>query len=211
MLVSEMMATNLATVTEEDSLNKAFQVLYERRHKVLPVVREGKLCGLLTERLLAEVRPSKATSLNVYEINYLMSRTKVKDIMRKDVFSVVPDAVIEEAAFIMYSNDIGSLPVVNEDNTLVGIVTQTDIFKALVVLLGANHKGTRIAVDVPDDVGVMANITRMLADAGININSISSYVKPDKRHEVVLKLETSNPADIPEKLAQAGYRVTTVH
>lgn len=211
MLVSEMMITEVATVKEDDSLNKAFQILYERNHKVLPVLKEGKLTGLLTERLLSEVRPSKATALSVYELNYLMSRTKAKDIMKTDVFTVSPEALIEDAASIMYTNDIGSLPVIKRDKTLVGIVTQTDIFKALIILLGVDHEGTRIALDVPDGVGVVADISKTLAEAGINILSISNYLKPDSRHEVILKLETSEIGDITERLAQAGYRVTSVH
>ena len=210
MLVSEMMITDVATVTENDSLNKAFQILYERHHKVLPVLKDGKLCGLLTERLLAEVRPSKATALSVYEINYLMSRTKVRDIMKTDVFTVGPEALIEEAASVMYTNDIGSLPVVSQDRTLVGIVTQTDIFRALIILLGVDHEGTRIALDVPNDVGVVANISRIMAESGINISNIGSYVKKDNRHEVVLKLDTSDIGDLVEKLTSAGYRITSV-
>lgn len=211
MLVSEMMITDVATIGEEDSLNKAFQVLYERHHKVLPVIREDKLCGLLSEKLLAEVRPSQATTLSIYELNYLMSRTKVKDIMKKDVFSVNPEALIEDAALIMYTNDIGSLPVIKKDKTLVGIVTQTDIFKALITLLGVDHEGTRIAVEVPDGVGVVANISQMLADAKINISSISNYVKDDGSHEVILKLDTLELGNLNERLTQAGYRVTSVH
>ena len=211
MLVSEMMITDVATVSENDSLNKAFQILYERNHKVLPVVKDGKLCGLLTDKLLSEVRPSKATSLSVYEINYLMSKTKVKDIMKPEVFTVSPEALIEDAASIMYTNDIGSLPVIRKDKTLVGIVTQTDIFKALIMLMGVNHEGTRIALETANDVGVVANITRILSEAKINISSISNYVKGENQHEIILKLDTQEIGDVPEKLSQAGYRITSVH
>ena len=211
MLVSEMMVTDVATVTEEDSLNRAFKILYERHHRVLPVLDDGKLCGLLTERMLAEVRPSKATALSVYELNYLMSRTKVRDIMKKDVFTINPEALIEDAASIMYTNGIGSLPVVRKDKTLVGIVTQTDIFRALIILMGVDLEGIRIAIDVQDDVGVIANISQILADEKINIISISNYLKSDRRHEVVLKLEATEISGATEKLTQAGYRVTSVH
>lgn len=210
MLVSEMMITDVATVAENDSLNLAFQILYERGHKVLPVIKNGKLCGLLTERLLTEVRPSKATSLSVYEINYLMSRTKVKDIMKAEVFSVGPNALIEEAANIMYTKDVGSLPVVNEDNTLVGIVTQTDIFKALSLLMGVGKKGARIALDVSDSVGVLANITRIVTDSKINIDSVCSFNKEEGKHEVILKLDATDIGDIPERLEKEGYKVTSI-
>lgn len=214
MLVSEMMTKDVATVTEDASLNKAFQILYERRHKVLPVLKDDKLCGLLTERLLAEVRPSKATALSVYELNYLMSRTKVRDIMKTDVFTVGPDALIENAAAIMYTNDIGSLPVIKKDRTLVGIVTQTDIFRALIILMGVDNEGTRIALEVQDDVGVVANVSRILAESNVNISSISTYDKGDRKHEIVLKLDildTDVVGRITEKLAEAKYRVTSIH
>jgi len=214
MLVSEMMTTDVATVTEDASLNKAFQTLYERQHKVLPVLKDDKLCGLLTERLLAEVQPSKATTLSVYELNYLMSRTKVQDVMKKDVFTVGPDALIEDAASIMYTNDVGSLPVIRKDKTLVGIVTQTDIFKALISLMGVDNEGTRIALEVSDDVGVIANVSNILAESRINISSISNYNKSGNKHEIVLKLDILDAGDvgrITEKLTQAGYRVTSVH
>ena len=214
MLVSEMMTTDVATVTEDASLNKAFQILYERRHKVLPVLKDGKLCGLLTERLLAEVRPSKATALSVYELNYLMSRTKVRDIMKTDVFTVGADALIEDAASIMYTNDIGSLPVIKKDKTLVGIVTQTDIFKALIILMGVDNEGTRIALEVADDVGVIAKVSQILADNSINISSISNYNKGAKEQEIVLKLDVLDAGTvgrITEKLTQTGYRITSVH
>ena len=211
MLVSEMMVTDVATVVEDDSINKAFKILYERHHKVLPVLKDGKLCGLITERMLAEVRPSKATALSVYELNYLMSRTKVRDIMKTSVFSINPEALIEDAASIMYTNGIGSLPVIRKDKTLVGIVTQTDIFRALITLMGVNADGIRIALDVSDGIGVIANISRILADEKISIISIGNYAKADNRHEVVLKLDTADVSGITEKFAKAGYRVTSVH
>ena len=214
MLVSEMMIKDVATVTEDDSLNKAFQILYERKHKVLPVLKDGKLCGLLTERLLAEVRPSKSTALSVYELNYLMSRTKVRDIMKTDVFTVSPEALIEDAASIMYTNDIGSLPVIQKDKTLVGIVTQTDIFRALIILMGVDHEGIRIVLEVGDHVGVVANISSILADSSINIISICNFSKSDKLHDIILKLNTQDTqaiGSITEKLTQSGYRVISVH
>jgi len=214
MLVSEMMIKDVATVTEDASLNTAYQILYERHHKVLPVLKDGKLSGLITERMMAEERPSKATSLSVFEINYLMSRTKVRDIMKKDVFTVGPEVLIEDAAYIMYTNNIGSLPVIRKDRTLVGIVTQTDIFKAFIVLMGVDQEGTRIELEVQNDVGVVANISRILVEDGVNISSISSYTKGDKLHEIVLKLDILD-ADvvgrITEKLSQAGYRIMSVH
>jgi len=210
MRVSEIMTKDVATVTEESSLNKAFKILHERRHKVLPVMRGERLAGLLSEKLLAEVRPSKATSLSVYEINYLMSRTKVRDIMIKDVQTTSPTALVEEAALVMYNNDIGSLPVVEADKTIVGIITQTDIFKAFVGLMGVDHKGTRLSLSVPDDVGMLAKISRTVADAGFNISHISNYARGGGKRNIVLRIDTFNADGLVDMIKNAGVDVSSV-
>jgi len=207
MRVSEMMTTDVATVTEEASLNKAFQILHDHRHKVLPVVRGGRLVGLLSEKLLAEVRPSKATALSVYEINYLMSRTKVRDIMIKHVHYTSPDSLVEEAALALYTHDIGSLPVALEDKTVVGIVTQTDIFKAFIGLMGVDHKGTRLSINVTDDIGTVAKISRIISDAGVNISHISNYGKGNGQQEMVLRVDTLDAAGLVETLKSSGFTV----
>ncbi|MCL2355786.1 MAG: CBS and ACT domain-containing protein [Defluviitaleaceae bacterium] len=212
MRISEMMTTDVATVTEEASLNKAFQILHDRRHKVLPVVRGERLVGLLSENLLAEVRPSKATALSVYEINYLMTRTKVRDVMLKfeEVFTIGPDSLVEEAALALYTHDVGSLPVIRADSTLVGIITQTDIFKALYGLMGVNHKGTRLAFDVANDVGIVAKISRIVADAGVNIGHIGNYDRGGGEQEIVLRVDTLDIDGIVAALAAAGIKVSDV-
>jgi acetoin utilization protein AcuB len=207
-----MMTKDVATVTEEASLNKAFMVLHEGRHKVLPVVRGERLVGLLSEKLLAEVRPSKATALSVYEINYLMTRTKVRDVMLKleEVFHISPDALVEEAALALYTHDIGSLPVVHADKTLVGIVTQTDIFRTFISLMGVHDKGTRLALDVANDIGIVAKVSRILADAGVNISHIGNYDKGNARQEIVLRVDTHNTTEILKALEDEGIKVTDV-
>jgi acetoin utilization protein AcuB len=212
MRVSEMMTTDVATVTEEASLNKAFQILHDGRYAVLPVVRGGRLVGLLSEKLLAEVRPSKATALSVYEINYLMTRTKVRDVMLKleEVFTIGPDALVEEAALELYTHDIGSLPIVTADKTLVGIITQTDIFKAFIDLMGVRHKGTRLSLEVANDVGTVAKISRILADANVNISHIGNYDKGEGKQEIVLRVDTLNSNEIVEKLKTEKIYVSDV-
>jgi len=212
MLISEMMTKDVATVAENATLNEAFQILHDKRHKVLPVVRGGKLVGLLSEKLLAEVKPSKATTLSVYEINYLMTRTKVSDVMLKpaEVFSTEPSALVEDAALEMYNHDIGSLPVIEADKTLVGIITQTDIFKAFMQLMGVEQKGARLSLDVPDGVGTVAKIAKILADANVNINNIGNYEKIGGRHEVVLRVDTNSPEDIIVSLSDIGVLTTDV-
>jgi len=212
MLVSEMMTKDVATVTEDASLNKAFQILRDRRHKVLPVAKDGKLVGLLSEKLLAEVKPSQVTSLSVYEISYLMSRTKVRDVMLKleEVYYTSPEALVEEAALALYTHDVGSLPVILDDKTIVGIITQTDIFKIFIHLMGVNNKGTRLSLDVPNDLGIVAKITNVMTDAAINISNIGNYDKGNGRHDVVLRVDTLNAEKLTETLKDIGVTVTDV-
>jgi len=212
MLVSEMMTKDVTTVTVDASLNKAFKILHEARHKLLPVVQnDGKLRGLVTELLLAEVRPSKATSLSVYEINYILSRTKVGDIMNRQVYTIGPDALVEDAALLMHNQEIGSLPVVEKDQTLVGIVTQTDIFKAFIGLMGVDSKGTRISLEVEDNsVGMMANITGTLAEGNINISHISIFYKGDSKYEIVLRVDSVEHEDVAARLKDKGYKIRDV-
>ena len=137
MYVSERMTRYPATVMPNYSVSKAYQIMTEGHYSQLPVVdSDNKLIGLVTEKLLAEVNPSSATSLSVYEINYLLSKTKVQDIMKTGIFKINKDALIEDAAIIMKENRISSLPVVEGDNYLAGIITRTDIFKHLLILWG---------------------------------------------------------------------------
>lgn len=210
MYVYERMSSNVSTVEPDFSVSKAFQIMTDTKHSQLPVVdSSNKLLGLVTEKLLAEVNPSKATSLSVYEINYLLSKTKVKDIMRTGIFKINKDKLIEDAALIMKENRIGSLPVVDDDNTLVGIVTRVDIFKAFIEIMGVKVPGTRIALKAPDSVGKIADITNIIANYNINIKHISNFVNKDHL-EIIIKLETENTDNVVEDLKAKGYEILSV-
>ena len=190
MFVYEKMTKNVETAMPEFSVSKAFQILTEKGHSQLPVVDENnKLLGLITEKLLAEVNPSKATSLSVYEINYLLSKTKVSDIMKTGVFKINQNSLIEDAALIMKENRIGSLPIVDDDNHLVGIITRGDIFKAFIDILGVKVPGTRISIKASEKVGELAQITQLIAKYNINIKSISNFVT-DFGRELIMKLDS---------------------
>lgn len=211
MYVYERMTKNVATVTPDCTISKAFQVLFEKKHSQLPVISDdGKLAGLITEKLLTEVSPSKATSLSVFEINYLLSKTKVKDIMKTNVFTIQYDNLIEEAALIMKENDIGSLPVIDKDEKLVGIVTRVDIFSAFIALMGVHESGTRIVIDVEDHVGTLADIAAVIKEFGINIKHISNY--QDGEHtEIIVKIASTDSDALIEELKKRGYSITSVH
>lgn len=210
MYVYERMTKNVATTEPECSVSKAFQVLTERKHSQLPVIDEnGKLIGLITEKLLAEVNPSKATSLSVYEINYLLSKTKVKDIMKTGIFKINKDMLIEDAALIMKENRIGSLPVIDKENNLVGIVTRLDIFKAFIEIMGVKDSGTRIALKTHDNIGTLADITNIISKYNISIRHISNFNNGNKS-EIIIKLASLEVDELIEELKNKGYEITSI-
>lgn len=210
MNVSEKMTIYPTTVMPNYSVSKAYQIMTEGHYHQLPVVdSDNKLVGLITDKLLAEVNPSSATSLSVYEINYLLSKTKVQDIMKTGIFKINKEAIIEDAAVIMKENRINSLPVTDKDNYLVGIITRTDIFKAFIDIMGVKVSGTRIAIDAEDKVGILADITSILAKHNINIINITNILENGKS-EVTVKVSSLNADDAIEEIKAKGYNVTSV-
>lgn len=210
MFVSERMTKNVSTVTPEESVSKAFQVLKKKKYSQLPVVDEkGKLVGFITEKILTEVSPSKATSLSIFEINYLLSKTKVLDIMKTKIFTISPESLIEEAALIMKTNDIGSLPVVDDSNVLVGILTRVDVFSAFVDIMGVNEFGTRIALQVDDKLGTFADISHIIKEYGMNITHVNNYTVGE-HVEIILKLNTLEIDDLLKTLEKHDYKVLSV-
>ena len=211
MYVSERMTRYPATVMPNYSVSKAYQIMTEGHYSQLPVVdSDNKLIGLVTEKLLAEVNPSSATSLSVYEINYLLSKTKVQDIMKTGIFKINKDALIEVLLqFIMKENRISSLPVVEGDNYLAGIITRTDIFKAFIDIMGVKATGTRIAITTEDKVGVLADITSILAQHNINIRNITD-ISENGKSEITIKVRSLDATAAVEDINAKGYNVTSV-
>src|SRR5689334_18992297 len=136
MYVKHHMSSPALTITPDTPFQDALKLMHERRIRRLPVVdRNGKLIGIVSERDLLHAAPSPATSLSVWELNYLLWKLTVKDLMATKVLTVTPDALLQEAATIMLEKKIGGLPVVDQDQHVVGVITETDIFKALVDML----------------------------------------------------------------------------
>ncbi len=136
MYVKHHMSAPALTITPDTPFQDALKLMHERRIRRLPVVdRNGKLIGIVSERDLLHAAPSPATSLSVWELNYLLWKLTVKDLMATKVLTVTPDALLQEAATIMLEKKIGGLPVVDQEQHVVGVITETDIFKALVDML----------------------------------------------------------------------------
>lgn len=169
MLIREYMTPDLITVQPATTVPVALHLMRERRVRRLPVVDErGKLVGIVSDKDLLYASPSPATTLAVWEIPELLAKIRVEHVMSRKVITVSADTPLEEAARIMADNKVGGLPVMQGD-TLVGIITETDLFKQLLELLGGRRPGVRIAVTVSDAKGTLAKITSAIFAAGGNI------------------------------------------
>lgn len=190
MLVGERMSTPVITIGLEVPIQEALKQMQDNGIRRLPVIGEnGKLVGLVSEKDLLNASPSDATSLSVWELNYLLSKIKTGDIMTKKVITISKDTPLEEAARIMADNKIGSLPVV-ENGTVIGMVTETDLFKIFLELLGARQSGVRVTALVPDIPGELAALTGALRDAGGNIIALGTFLgESAKTRTITVKVE----------------------
>jgi len=175
MLVKGWMTSDVITVNEDTPMMKASIIMKEKNIRCLPILNDrGKLTGIVTDRDLKYASPSKATSLDVYELNYLISTINVKNIMTERPVFVEPDETVEFAAILMLENKISSLPVINHNNSLIGIITQTDIFKVLISIMGVYAGGVQIAFSLEDRPGSIKKATDVIRSYGARIVSVLS-------------------------------------
>ena len=206
MSVSDFMATDLVTVTPATPIYDAVDLMKKHDIHRLPVLENGQLAGSITEGIIQEAMPSKATSLSVYEVNYLLNKTTVKDVMIKDVETIAPDALLEDAIAVMRRKNIGVLPVI-EGTQLKGIITNNDIFDAFLKITGYNNGGTRVTIELAEDhKGILANIAQILADhdfsiATIVVNRIATATI------IEIQIESQDVAEIKQSLSAAGFNV----
>lgn len=185
MLVADRMSKPAITVRQDTGVEEALRLMHSEDIRRLPVVdRHGKMVGIVSELDLLKVSPSPATSLSVYEIPYLLARIKMKDIMTEDVITVTEDTTLEEAARVMADNKIGGLPVMR-DGKVVGIITETDLFKTFLEMLGARQEGVRLSMFVPDEKGQLAKITGKISEMGVSIVALSTIMGEDPSEYLV--------------------------
>ncbi|BCV21221.1 CBS and ACT domain-containing protein [Moorella sp. Hama-1] len=209
MFVRDHMTPHPITVTKETSVLDALELMKKNKIRRLPVVQDGRLVGLVTERDILRVSPSPASTLSVFEVNYLVAKMAVKDAMIKRPVTVPPDMTIEEAALLMREHKIDNLLVMEKDQ-LVGIITQTDLFEALIKLFGLRRPGIRLTLEVVDRIGVLAEIARLVKEAGINIINVANRHKDDVHTYVVLRLATDDVSKLIPALEARDYRVVHV-
>jgi acetoin utilization protein AcuB len=175
-----------------------------KREKVrrFPVIDEsGKLAGIVLEKDLIYAAPSPATTLSIFEIHTLLAKIKVGDVMAREVITVTEDTPLEEAARIMADNNISGMPVLQDDQ-LVGIITESDIFKVFLEMLGGRDDGIRLSVQVPHQKGVLAKIAGEIAAMGGNIVALGTVHGDDPAHYRL----TIKVADVPQDQLVAAMK-----
>lgn len=190
MLVGERMSHPIITTTPNVSIPEAHKLMRDKKIRRLPVVNEKEtLIGIISDYDIIHASPSPATSLSIWELNYLLNKITVKDVMTEDVFTVQEDDTIERAACIMVDKKVGGLPVLRGKRP-VGVITETDIFKIFMELTGVREPGLRVTVIVPEKVGELANLTRVVSEAGGNFIAFGQFLGEDPTNrEIVFKVD----------------------
>jgi acetoin utilization protein AcuB len=184
MFVGERMSRPVISVSPDEPINEVLAMFRREHIRRAPVLKDGKLAGIVSERDLLNASPSPVTTLSVWEMNYLISKVTVKQVMSKKVITVDTDTPIEEAARIMADKKIGGLPVLSAGK-VVGMITETDLFKILLELMGARQKATRVTATVPNRPGELAKITKAIAGEGGDFLSFGIFSGPDADSRVV--------------------------
>lgn len=200
MFVKDKMTPNPVTVTPDVSISTAFGIMKEQSFRRLPVVQGGKLIGIVTEKELQQVSPSKATTLSVFELNYLLEKTTIKDAMSRDPITVQDDDLIEKAALLMRTNKVGALPVMHGDR-LVGLITESDIFDAFIDTMGFRNPGVRLDLRLEDRAGSIAAVINAISEAGGNITHLTMHGDG----ELVVRISEQNSETVVKALTDAGY------
>ncbi len=200
MLVGDRMSHPVITIPPDMPVVDALNLMRSEHIRRTPVVKDGKLVGIVSDKDLLNASPSPATTLSVWEINYLLSKITVEEVMTRDVVTVTEDTPIEEAARIMADNKIGGLPVMR-DGKIVGIITETDLFKIFLEMMGARIPGVRVSILVPNVRGELAQLTKAIADAGGNIISLGTFAGDDPSTALItIKLNGLTEEEVREVL-----------
>jgi acetoin utilization protein AcuB len=213
MFVRDRMSSPAVTITPNTTLQDALNLMHEHRFRRLPVVDEkGRLVGIVSERDLLYASPPPATLLNGLELNHVLSKLQIEEVMTQDVITTTPDAFVEDVARLMVENKIGGLPIVDEDNQVVGVITETDVFRAFIEMYRAGHSGLYLTLKVRDRERVMAELSKAVFGLGGNILSISSFC--DERtgdYRLVIKGHDIDKDQVVATLESFGDHVIEAH
>jgi acetoin utilization protein AcuB len=212
MLVRDRMTTKVLTVAPETGYDQTMRLLRENKVRRLPVVdARGRVVGIVSEKDLMNAAPSAATSLDRHEITSLLAQLRVRDVMTRGAILVQESVPIEEAARLMADNKIGGLPVVDEQQNLVGIITETDIFRTMLEMLGARRRGLRVTFRVEDQRGTLAQLAGEVSRQGGSIIAIGLFGGSDQTHPIVLlKVDNADEERLVATLRGRGAEIIDV-
>jgi acetoin utilization protein AcuB len=204
--VRDSMTREVVTLGPEASAAEAWGVCQELGIRHLPIIEAGRLVGLVSDRDLRDISPPRGSGGERDTLGWV----RLRDIMSTDLVTIHPLDTIDHAAREIYDRKIGCLPVV-ADGELVGIITSTDMMRTLIELVGAHGIGSWVEVEVPNQPGMLANVTDVIRERQVNIAGVFLTPAPRASNRmIVLRLETTNPTGIVRNLEEAGYKVTTV-
>lgn len=211
MLVGERMTRRPITIDQDMPINEALVLMREEKVRRLPVLdKKGKLVGIVSEKDLLYASPSPVTTLSIHELHYLLSKIAVTDVMTRDVVTVDEDTALEEVARVMADNKIGSAPVMRQGE-LVGIITETDVFKILLEMLGARKRGLRLTLNVPERVGILADISREIANLNGNLVALGTFRGEDPAHGIItLKVQGAPKQALLDAIEGLGVEVQDI-
>ncbi len=210
MLVGERMSRPVISITRDMPIHDALALFKKEKIRRAPVLKDGKLIGIISDKDLLNASPSQATSLSVWEMNYMLSKITVKEVMTREVLTVQADTPIEEAARIMADNKIGGVPVMKADK-VVGMITETDLFKIFLELMGARTKGIRVTAIAEDHPGQLAKITKAIADVGGNFISFGQFATEDGKTVIVtFKVAEMKLEDVKKVLSKVVVKFVDI-
>lgn len=211
MLVRDYMTKAVVTAQPDDLVIDVQRVMLEQGIRHVPVVDGGNLAGIVSLNTLRDAAPSKATDLSIHEIHYLLSKMKIKDVMKKDVITCGPTDHVEDVALIMQTKRIGAVPVI-DGKKLVGILTNDDMFRILMKILGMEGPGKRITMEMERGRGeLLVDIVKAVKSRGKFIKSLLSIESPlPGRQTVILHLDSSDMDDVVDDLKAQGFDVQSV-
>ena len=172
MPVKDWMSKDMVTIDEATSIMKASKVMKQNKIQHLPVLGKGRLVGIVSDRDLKEATPSKATTLDIHEMYYLLDKVAVKSLMPKHLYTIAPGDTVEKAAAVMLKHHISALPVVDAKSALAGIITKGDIFRAFVSISGIHQGALAMGLELPDQPGSIKTVTDVIRAHGGRIASI---------------------------------------
>lgn len=211
MFVKNRMTTEVITLSPDQTLLKAMNIIQRKGIRHLPVVQGGKVVGMVTELDVRRAGASDSTSLSVFELNYLLDQVKVSSFMTKKVITVSPDEPIEAAAKMIYDHKIGALPVVDQ-NQLVGIITNSDILETFVEVLGINKPSVRVELELENRVGALADTTKILRDLGLYLVSLVTLPEEEgkKTRGAVFRVGPTDVNKLKDFLRTVGPPIISV-